>query len=108
MAMLTKYDQEILPRCRRLGHEVTFGYCRQENHGVPCRSIFDCWWERFEVRAFLRANLPEDIMAQLESATAEPPRAKVLSLLDLVQQTKERLASAKSDPQKQQGRDLQR
>jgi len=35
--MLNEHDQDLLLRCRRLGHEVTFGYCRQETGGKPCR-----------------------------------------------------------------------
>ena len=95
--MLTEHDQDILPRCRRLGHEVAFGYCRQETGGKPCRLILDCWWERFDVRAFLQAHLPGEEMAQVERAGASPPPPKVLSLLDLIQQAKDRLAREQPD-----------
>jgi hypothetical protein len=47
--MLEQHDADVLPRCRRLGHEITFAYCRRENFGKPCRLILDCWWERFDV-----------------------------------------------------------
>ena len=90
--MLNEHDQDILPRCRRLGHEITFGYCRQETGGKPCRLILDCWWERFDVRSFLQSNLPEEDMSQVERAGAAPPPSKVLSLVDLIQQAKDRLA----------------
>lgn len=92
-ARLTDHDQDVHFRCRRLGHEVAFEYCRQEMGGRPCRLILDCWWERFDVRAFLRAHLPEEVMADLEKDADSPPPSKVLSLLDLIQQTKARLAS---------------
>jgi hypothetical protein len=98
--MLNEHDQEILPRCRRLGQEVTFGYCRQETHGQPCRLILDCWWEQFEVRAFLRAHLPQEAMAQVEGAGTTAPPSKVLSLLELIQQAQERVASAHTDSKK--------
>ena len=90
--MLSEHDQDALPRCRRLGHEMAFGYCRQETGGKPCRLILDCWWERFDVRSFLRAHLPPEVMAQVERAGNSPAPPKVQSLLDLVQQAKERLA----------------
>ena len=93
--MLNEHDQDVLLRCRRLGHEVAFSYCRQETRGGPCRLILDCWWERFDVRAFLQANLPAQTTTQVEGASASPP--KVLSLVEMIQQTKERLASANSD-----------
>jgi hypothetical protein len=66
--MLSDHDQDVLPRCPRLGHELTFGYCRRETGGKPCRLILDCWWERFDVRSFLQAHLPEEAMAQVERA----------------------------------------
>jgi len=94
--MLDQHDEDVLPRCRRLGHEITFGYCRRENFGRPCRLILDCWWERFDVRSFLEAHLTADAMTQLEHAVATPPPTKVQSLLDLIQQTKGRMEA--SDP----------
>lgn len=99
--MLNEHDQNILPRCRRLGHEVSFEYCRQETRGQPCRLILDCWWEQFDVRAFLRAHLPEEAMAQVERASATPPSPKMLSLLELIQQAQERVASAGADSRNQ-------
>ncbi len=64
--MLNEHDQDLLLRCRRLGHEVTFGYCRRETGGKPCRLILDCWWEQFDVRSFLQAHLSKEDMAQVE------------------------------------------
>ena len=95
--MLAEHDEDMLLRCRRLGHEITFGYCRRENAGQPCRLILDCWWEQFDVRAFLRAHLPEDAMAEVERAGAAPPPSKVLSLVDMIQQARDRLARKQPD-----------
>ena len=92
--MINEHDQDLL-RCRRLGHEVTFGYCRQETGGKPCRLVLDCWWECFEVRSFLRAHLPEETVAEVERAGASPPPPKILSLVEMIQEAKERLASKK-------------
>ena len=97
MTMLNEHDQDVLLRCRRLGHEVAFGYCRQETEGKPCRLILDCWWEQFDVRAFLQAHLPAEAMAQVERAGLVEPPPKVLSLLELVQQAKEPPRSSNSD-----------
>ncbi len=95
--MLTDHDQDVLPRCRRLGQEVAFGYCRQESSRKPCRWILDCWWEYFDVRSFLQAHLSEETMAQVETVGTSPPPSKVLSLLDMVQQAKERLALSQQE-----------
>jgi hypothetical protein len=96
--MLNEHDLDLLLRCRRLGHEVTFGYCRQETGGKPCRLILDCWWEQFDVRSFLRAHLPDEAMAQVEHARTSPPPSKVLSLVELIEQAKRRLTSENPDP----------
>lgn len=88
--MLNEHDQDFLPRCRRLGHEVTFGYCRREAGGKPCRLVLDCWWEQFDVRSFLQAHLTEEDMAQVERAAASPPPSKMLSLIEMIQQAKDR------------------
>jgi hypothetical protein len=95
--MLSEHDQDVLPRCRRLGQEVAFGFCRQETAGKPCRLILDCWWEQFDVRSFLQAHLSLEAMAQVERASASPPPSKVLSLLDIVQQARDRLALEQPD-----------
>jgi hypothetical protein len=98
--MLNDHDEDVLPRCPRLGHELAFGYCRQETRGKPCRLILDCWWERFDVRGFLQANLPAETMTQVENASAGPPPSKVLSLAEIIQQAKDRLSSG--NPEKKE------
>lgn len=89
--MLNEHDQDVLLRCRRLGHEVTFGYCRQETGGQPCRLILDCWWEQFDVLAFLQAHLSAEEMGAVERAGLATPTSKIQSLFGLIQQTKDRL-----------------
>jgi len=96
--MLNQHDQDVLPRCPRLGHELTFGYCRQESRGKPCRLIMDCWWERFDVRAFFQAHLPQEEMAQVERVCSAPPPSKLLGLVEIIQQTKDRLAPEQPGP----------
>jgi hypothetical protein len=43
------------------------------------------------VRSFLQAHLPEEDMAQVERASDSAPPSKALSLVDMVQQAKDRL-----------------
>ncbi len=95
--MLNEHDQDVLARCPRLGQEITFGYCRQEAGSKPCRLILNCWWERFDVRGFLQAHLSEEAMAQVERASASSPLPKALSLVELIEQAKQRLTSGKPD-----------
>jgi hypothetical protein len=83
---IDEHDRRAI-RCRRLGHDVEFGYCRTQEGSTPCHSILDCWWEVFDVRAFLEKALSAE---QVEELAARRPRAKVVTLLDLIEQAKRR------------------
>lgn len=91
--MIDDHDQDVMLRCRRLGHEVTFSYCRRESCGQPCSLILDCWWERFDVRSFLEAHMSVDTIGRIENAAAGRSKSKLLTLLDLADQAKERVSS---------------
>lgn len=72
-------------RCPRLGHQITFSYCRSENTGLPCFKTLDCWFDRFLVEEYLRKELkPEEWNRIFE----RPPKTKVLSLMELIEETK--------------------
>jgi hypothetical protein len=43
------------------------------------------------------SHLPEEAMAQVERAGAAPPPSKVLSLVEMIQQAKGRIAVEKAD-----------
>jgi len=76
-----RYDDEII-YCRRLGHDLTFAYCRQGSRGLPCAAILGCWRERLPVSEILtRQFSPEE----LEQAF-HPPQDKLTSILDIVRQ----------------------
>jgi hypothetical protein len=81
--MLTDQDT-LLQRCPMLGHEVAFSYCRQPGQEIPCRKIFDCWWERFDVQTFVANNFPEEI----RNAIIRPPKPKILSLIEIIEQAR--------------------
>ena len=49
------------------------------------------------MRSFLQAHLSQEAMAQVEQAAASPPPSKVLSLLDMIQQARDRLALEQPD-----------
>ncbi|MDD5643939.1 MAG: hypothetical protein PHO00_00625 [bacterium] len=51
--MNTKYDDKILPRCRKLGHEINFRYCRTAENGLPCGDIAGCWKGVLDIENFL-------------------------------------------------------
>jgi hypothetical protein len=75
-------------RCPRLGGPVSFKYCREcGESGIPCWKIIDCWWEGFDVVAFLREHMPVE---QFERLLNTQPKPKIRSLIELVEEAKKR------------------
>ena len=77
-------DKEVI-RCPRLGHQIAFSYCRSENRGLPCSKTLSCWYGRFLVEDFLRQELAPE---EWEKTFERPPKPKILSLVDLIEQAK--------------------
>lgn len=74
-------------RCPRLGHMIHFSYCRVENTGLPCFKTLDCWFEHFMVEEHLRQELTVE---EWEKVFNRSPKKKMLSILELIEQAKER------------------
>ena len=74
-------------RCRRLGHMVAFGYCRCQADATPCSEVLHCWWETFDIASFLQHHLSP---AQWARVTTPAPQPKLLHILDLVEQARQR------------------
>lgn len=70
-------------RCPRLGHQIFFSYCRQENFGVPCPRTLDCWYPYFPVAHYLGRELDPEVFAACFTRPAKP---KILSLVELLEQ----------------------
>jgi hypothetical protein len=79
--------EDDLVRCPRLGHHITFSYCRVENRGLPCFRIIDCWYEHFMVEDFLRSELKPE---EWEKVFNRPMKPKILSLVELIEEAKKR------------------
>ena len=76
-------DYEI--RCPRLGHQISFSYCRSENKGLPCFKTLDCWYDHFLVEDHLRKELsPEEWGKAFKKST----KTKTVSLVELIEQAK--------------------
>ncbi len=86
--MLDREDHRTR-RCPRLGHEVDFHYCRTQEGFTICPKILDCWWETFDVAAFLKQNLPPE---QWEALQNPKPPDKVAGLLELIRRARETAA----------------
>ena len=69
-------------RCRRLGHVVSFKYCRTQADNRPCPCTLDCWWEVFDVRGFLEAHAPD----QLQTIENAVPISRIGTIVDMVRQ----------------------
>lgn len=80
-------------RCRLLGHEIRFGYCRMLPEGRPCRLIVDCWQGSFDVVAYLKQHYTDE---QIEAFLA-PPKPKIASLIELIERAKQAAADPGSE-----------
>ena len=81
---LEQYDSLEI-RCRLLGHQVPFRYCRSSNEDLPCRRIMDCWWERIEIEAYLREHFTQE---DLNRSVFVTPKSKIASLIELIEKAK--------------------
>ena len=79
--------------CRMLGHEIAFSYCRQTASAQPCRKIFDCWFDTFDIERFMK----EHFSAEELKAILAPPKDKMASLVELIQQAQKNAASDKEN-----------
>lgn len=72
-------------RCPRLGHPVSFEYCRRQADESLCPRILDCWWEAFDVEAHLRE---QGYGAQVDGLRERVAPPKVATLVDLIEKAK--------------------
>jgi endonuclease/exonuclease/phosphatase family metal-dependent hydrolase len=84
---------DLVIRCRRLGHEVPFKYCRTLEGQTVCPSIRDCWWERFDVDSWLKESLTPDEYEKLVAGAPPPP--KVSRILDIIESVKKKTKMAR-------------
>ncbi|MBN1308538.1 MAG: hypothetical protein JXA18_11505 [Chitinispirillaceae bacterium] len=82
---MEQYDNERI-YCRKLGHWLTFHYCRLENNSLPCRTIADCWSEKMDIGGFLEENYTKEEIASVFIS----PKPKLASLVELIEQAKKR------------------
>lgn len=83
-------EKRLMRRCPRLGGPVSFFYCKTcEQARHPCWKIIDCWWETFDVVRYLRDTLSPELF---ESLATRRPKPKITQLVDIIAQSKKRLA----------------
>jgi hypothetical protein len=83
MSMKEIYDDREI-YCRKLGHFLTFKYCRTEVGHLPCKHIRSCWYTQLQIDDFLGKNyLPLEI-----NYLFEPPTSKMLTIYNLIRKMK--------------------
>lgn len=74
--------------CRLLGHYLPFRYCRNQQNGLPCAKIADCYFEIFPIREFIADHY--SIEEQALIFRAQPP--KLHSIIDLIAKARQRVS----------------
>jgi len=81
--LIEQYDDKTI-RCPRVGGEVNFMYCRSENNRLPCGWIVGCWQMRMDINTFLEDHYSKEEQKRIFA----PPKPKIESLLNLIEQAK--------------------
>lgn len=90
LTMINQHD-DLTQRCRRLGSDIDFKYCRlHAEQGQVCSSIIQCWWERFDVISFLKEHLSSDQLMALEQPQVKP---KMTKLMEIIQEAQRRVST---------------
>ncbi|MEJ5348043.1 MAG: hypothetical protein WHS46_05085 [Desulfosoma sp.] len=82
-------------RCPKLGHQVTFEYCRQESLKRPCSRALVCWNHRLPVEMILKKLVGEETY---EAVFGGPPKSRVESLMEAIESAKQRCNAGGSGP----------
>ncbi len=67
--------------CGQLGMVIDVSYCVTVNQGKPCRNTVNCWEDRVEIRALLRAMYSEE---HLREIFAGLPKSRLDRILEAV------------------------
>ncbi len=71
--------------CRKLGHHLTFNYCRNEHHQLPCPKIRDCWYKTIDIDRFVTQNYP----TRETNYLFQPAEPKINTLIELIQRAQQ-------------------
>jgi hypothetical protein len=81
---VNRYDALEI-RCPRLGGEVTFAYCRQENNGMPCGRTIRCWQIYFPVEEYLKERLSPE---EWDRCFNQPSKDKITTIFEIIDRIK--------------------
>lgn len=74
--------------CRKLGHEVVFGYCRKESITEPCYRIIRCWTEYIDILNYLKEKFGDTFVEEFSSRESTD---KITSIIEILEKTKKHL-----------------
>jgi len=80
---MDRFDSEVI-YCRKLGHELDFKYCRQEQDFLPCSKILNCWFERIAIKEYIQKHFNETEQEKILT----PSQDKIVSLIDIIENAK--------------------
>jgi hypothetical protein len=82
--MSLEHNDGALIYCPRLGHSLSFTYCREEHEGKPCARIVTCWHNLFPVEHWLARHFTKEEIQYID----EPPTAKLSSIVEMIEKAK--------------------
>ena len=77
-----KMQDEELIRCRKLGHNLNFSYCRKEELGQPCRSILDCWFSRINILEYLNNQFGITFLREFLEKTKKDKMSSIIEIVE--------------------------
>ena len=81
--MKNQFDNETI-YCSKLGHNLSFKYCRLENTDLPCSKIVNCWFKKISIENFVENNYTDDE----KKIAFKPSTPKVTSIISLIEKAK--------------------
>ena len=73
--------------CPKLGHHLTFEYCKGENAGYACQKVLKCW----SLINSMRDIVTEKIARNELKLAPTPPQPKITSIITLIEKAKKRM-----------------
>lgn len=81
---MKRYDKVEI-RCPKLGCEITFAYCKQEQGDLPCARAIKCWQPYFPIDAYLNKILSD---ADRERFYNTQPQGRLATIFETVDRVK--------------------
>ena len=80
-----KHNDEKKIYCRKLGHDITFGYCRKEGITEPCYRIVRCWIEHIDIEGYLTDKFGDTF---LDKFAGRESKDKITSIVEILEKAK--------------------